>query len=166
MHDHQLSRMSLDLPIVSLFIMPQLRESFFTNQDMMVQQPLGQHSSRAPSWGPSRHQPSIGSHQAEALHPNKAYMDDPERSQEIVPLVPTQAWPPGWMPTITQELKRYGELRHETYDIASWMADHNSTQRMRSKPYSRWDRSSRTRAWRSNKVDLHTRFPLWDQEVS
>ena len=51
---------------------------------------------------------------------------------------------PKWMTTITQELKRYGELRHETHD-SSWMVDHNSTQRMRSKPYtSRWDRSRRT----------------------
>ena len=44
------------------------------------------------------------------------------------------------MPTIKQELKRYGELRHETHD-SSWMADHNSTQRI---PYSRWDRYRRT----------------------
>ena len=90
-------------------------------------------------------------------------MDYPEQSQEIVPLtraamlgwvpvVHIRAWPPGWMPTITQELKRYGELRHETHE-SSWMADHNSTQRMRSKPYSRWDRSRRTGGRRSDEVD-------------
>ena len=58
------------LPIVSLFIMPRLPESFFTNQDMMVQQPLGQYSSQlgAPNWSPNRHQRSIGSHKAEALY--------------------------------------------------------------------------------------------------
>ena len=35
-----------------------------------------------------------------------------------------------------------------------WMADHNSTQRMRSKPYSRWDCSRRTGGRRSDEVDL------------
>ena len=56
---------------------PQLPESFFAgpvNQGMMmVQQPQGQYPSyylsRAPSWGPSRHQRRLGSHEAEALQP-------------------------------------------------------------------------------------------------
>ena len=91
-------------------------------------------------------------------------MNYPERSQEIVPLVPIQAWP-GWMPTIMQELKRYGEPRHETHD-SSRMADNNSTQRMRSKPYSRRDRSSRTRGRRSDRWTCIRDSPLWDQEVS
>ena len=81
-------------------------------------------------------------------------MDYLEQSQEIVPLVFIQAWPLGWMPTITQELKRYGDPRHETH--SSWMADNNSTQRMRSKPYSRWDCSRRTGGRRSDEVDPST----------
>ena len=67
-----------------------------------------------------------------------------ERSREIVPLVPIRAMP-GWMPAISQELKRYGEPRHESQ--SSYMADHSSTQRMQSKLYDTYcrDRLSRTR---------------------
>ena len=61
-------------PVINpgLFIVPQLPKLFFAgpvNQGMVQQAP-----SRAPSWGPSRHQRhagSIGSHEAEALYQNK-----------------------------------------------------------------------------------------------
>ena len=152
------------LPIVSLFIMPRLPESFFTNQDMMVQQPLGQHSSRAPSWGPSRHQPGIGSHQAEALHPNKAYMNYPERSQEIVPLVPIQAWPPGWMPTITQELKRYGELRHEIY--VGWLTTTQPSGCGRNRIAAGIVLGGLGGGVPTRWTSLHMRSPLWDRKVN
>ena len=60
-------------PVVDVFMAPQLPESFFAgpvNQGMMmVQQPQGQYPSYYPSWGPSRHQRWIGSHEAEALYP-------------------------------------------------------------------------------------------------
>ena len=78
------------------------------------------------------------------------YMNHLERSREIVPLASIQAMP-GSVPSTTQELKRYGELRQET----QMMADYNPTQQMRAKPYNR-DRSSRTQRKgrkRTDKVD-------------
>ena len=60
--------------VVDVFMAPQLPESFFAGDDD-VQQPQGQYPSyypsRAPSWGTSRHQRRIGSHEAEALYQNK-----------------------------------------------------------------------------------------------
>ena len=75
----QLSPFPLSPPVVNpgLFIVPQLPDLFFTglvNQGMVQEAPsLGQYPSRAPSWGPSRHQRhagSIGSREAEALYQN------------------------------------------------------------------------------------------------
>ena len=74
-------------------------------------------------------------------------MNCPEQSQKTVPLVSIQA-SPGWAPTTTQELARYGEPRQGTPS----MVNHHSTQQIRTKPYNR-NRSNRTRKKRTDKVD-------------
>ena len=75
------------------------------------------------------------------------YMNYLERSQRTVSLASIQAMP-GWALTTTQELARYGEPRQGTPS----MVDHNPTQQIRTKPYSR-DRSNRTWKRRTDKVD-------------
>jgi hypothetical protein len=83
----------------------------------------------------------------------------PERSQEIVPQASIQTMS-GSMPGITQDLERCGELRQRN----PLMANHNSTQQIRTKPYNR-DRSNRTRRRRTDNVDPSTyQIPIMGSE--
>jgi hypothetical protein len=106
-----------------------------------------QHQYRAPNSGPSRNQRSKGSRKAEAQH---SYNFSHESSETIAGDRSTGIYPSHARIGASDNTGASKVWRTPSRNPS--MADHNSTQQTRTKPYNR-DRSNRTRRRRTDKVD-------------